>query len=83
MNDTVAFETFDRFLRGLGFTQGTIPGSHVYYEHEKSGTVVMARLHRPEDPVPWHTLVSTRQTLLERGLATLEEFEKMTPSAVA
>ncbi len=28
MNDTVSFSIFDRFLKDLGFTQQTVPGSH-------------------------------------------------------
>lgn len=83
MNDTVTFAIFDKFLHELGFTQGTIPGSHVYYEHHESGTVIMARLHRPEDPVPWHTLASARQTLVERGVVAIEDFEKMSRAVVA
>ena len=83
MNAVATFEVFDRFLHGLDFTQGTVPGSHVYYEHPQSGTVIMARLHRPEELVPWHTFVSARQTLVERGVVTLEAFEKMVPAAVA
>ena len=74
---TVPFATFEQFLANLGFTQGTVPGSHVWYEHPASGIVIMARLHKPGDPVPWHTFVSARQNLVERGLVTLDEFEKM------
>jgi predicted RNA binding protein YcfA (HicA-like mRNA interferase family) len=78
MNDTVTFALFDALLRPLGFHQGSVPGSHVYYEHPESGTVVMARLHKPTDWVPWHTFASTRKILLERGVLTAEEFEKLT-----
>jgi predicted RNA binding protein YcfA (HicA-like mRNA interferase family) len=79
----VSFATFEKFLHNLGFTQGTVPGSHVWYEHEPSGTVIMARLHKPEDRVPWHTFVSAQQLLVERGLVSAEEFEKMERGAAA
>jgi predicted RNA binding protein YcfA (HicA-like mRNA interferase family) len=78
MNDTVTFALFDKFLHQLGFTECSVPGSHVYYEHPESGTVVMARLHNPKDLVPWHTFASTRKILIDRGVVTPEEFEKMT-----
>ena len=77
MNDTVTFATFEKFLHDLGFLKETVPGSHVYYEHPESGSVVVARLHQSKDPVPWHTLASTRQTLLERGVVTEDEFETL------
>ena len=82
MNDTIPFEVFDKFLHRLGFSQRTVPGSHVVYEHPDSGTVIMARLHRPADPVPWHTFASARQTLVARAVATSEEFEKMAQTVV-
>ena len=83
MNEIVTFDVFDKFLRELGFNQGTVPGSHVYYEQPESGTVIMARLHRPKDLVPWHTFVSARQTLVGRGVVTPEVFDKMGQPAVA
>ena len=81
MHDTVTFTVFNHMLRQLGFTQGTVPGSHVYYEHPESGTVVMARLHKPSDQVPWHTFASTRKILIERGLVTADELEKIAEAA--
>ncbi|MCI0407373.1 MAG: hypothetical protein L0191_02205 [Acidobacteria bacterium] len=83
MPDTIPFEAFEAFLDNLGFTQGTVPGSHAWYEHPSSGTVLMARLHRPKDPVPWHTLASARKLLTERGLIAPEDFDKLTRAAVA
>jgi predicted RNA binding protein YcfA (HicA-like mRNA interferase family) len=80
--DGASFAVFDSFLRRLGFTEGTVPGSHVYYEHPQSGTVIMARLHKPKDPVPWHTFASTRKILIERDVVTPQEFEQMTDGAV-
>jgi hypothetical protein len=53
----------------------------VYYEHPESGTVIMARLHQPNDLLPWHTFASTRKMLIERGVVTPEEFEKLTGAA--
>jgi predicted RNA binding protein YcfA (HicA-like mRNA interferase family) len=82
MNDTVCSAVFDKFLRDLGFTLGRVPGSHVYYEHPEFGPVVMARLHKPKDLMPWHTFASTRKILIERGVATPEELEKMTGVAI-
>ncbi len=81
MNDTVTFAVFDKSLRRLGFTERKVPGSHMYYEHPASGTVVLARLHKPKDLVPWHTFASTRKILIERGVVTPEQFEKMTGAA--
>jgi predicted RNA binding protein YcfA (HicA-like mRNA interferase family) len=83
MSDTVPFEAFEKYLDELGFTQGSVPGSHVWYEHAPSGTIIMARLHGPKDPVPWHTLASARKVLVERGLAAPEDFDKLTRAAVA
>ena len=83
MPDSVPFEAFEKFLRDLGFTQGTVPGSHTWYEHPASGTVIMARLHSPGDSVPWHTLVAARKLLTERGLVAPEDFDKLTRAAVA
>jgi predicted RNA binding protein YcfA (HicA-like mRNA interferase family) len=77
----VTFATFDKFLRDLGFSQTTVPGSHDYYEHPASGTLLMTRLHKPTDSVPEYTLSSTRETLVWRGLVTPEEFEKMARAA--
>jgi predicted RNA binding protein YcfA (HicA-like mRNA interferase family) len=74
---TVTFATFDQFLRDLGFSQTTVPGSHDSYEHSASGTVLMTRLHKPTDPVPHYTLASTEETLVWRGLVSPEEFHRM------
>ena len=79
----ISFHVFEQFLHDLGFAQGVVPGSHVWYEHAPSGTVLMARLHDPNDSVPWHTLASARKLLTERGVVLPEVFDKLTRAAVA
>jgi predicted RNA binding protein YcfA (HicA-like mRNA interferase family) len=78
MNDQITFAAFEQFLHGLGFASGTVPGSHAWYEHPASDTVIMARLHKPSDHVPRYTFLSARQELIEKGLATAEAFDELT-----
>jgi predicted RNA binding protein YcfA (HicA-like mRNA interferase family) len=75
-NDSISFATLQRVLEGLGFVKGTVPGSHLYFEHPPSGTVFLFRLYKPEDKLSSWDRVGVRKLLIERGVVdedTLDE----------
>ena len=82
MNSAITFAQFDAVLAELGFKSNVVPGSHVNYEHAKSGAVLMIRLHKPTDVVPNYVLISTRVQLDGQGVIEANNFEAML-SAVA
>jgi hypothetical protein len=77
MNKTIAFTTLDHFLRGLGFTAATVPGSHVRYDHAPSATVLVFREYGPAESVSWSDLTVARRFLVERGLIEEGAFERL------
>ncbi len=77
MNHTISFARLRTMLQGLGFTETTVPGSHVTYEHPSSGTELVLREYRPRDPVNRGDLAMVRRFLVERGLVGGNEFETL------
>src|SRR5437773_818963 len=60
MNNRITFARFDAVLEELGFKKTVIPTSHVNYRHEASDTLLMIRLHQPDDFVPDYVMTSTQ-----------------------
>jgi predicted RNA binding protein YcfA (HicA-like mRNA interferase family) len=75
MTDTITFSSLDQFLRGLGFTEEVVPGSHVLYEHAGSGAVIVLRPFREEEDVGPTTIALVRHILDEFGVMDHKVFD--------
>ena len=83
MNKRITFAQFDGVLEELGFKKTIIPTSHVNYRHEASDTLLMIRLHQPDDFVPEYVMASTQLQLDGRGVIGAAEFEDRFRSTAA
>jgi predicted RNA binding protein YcfA (HicA-like mRNA interferase family) len=73
----VPFATLHRLLHHLGFVQTPVEGTHVVFEHKKSGTLVLFRPHGAEEQVDRMTLAALRRTLDENGFVERDDSEEM------
>jgi hypothetical protein len=73
----ITFATLRQFLIGLGFAEKTVPHSHVVFEHEPSGTVLVLPLYRPRDKVWEPNLVAVRKRLVDNGVIAGHAFEDL------
>ncbi len=75
MNDPVTFAALDQFLRSLGFTERSVPESHVLFEHPGSGAVVILRPFKRGADVGPTTLGLIRHVLDEFGVMDRRVFD--------
>lgn len=75
MNESITFAALDRFLHGLGFTQRSVPESHILYEHPESGAVVVLRPFERDEDVGTTTLGLVRRVLDEFGVMDRRVFD--------
>jgi predicted RNA binding protein YcfA (HicA-like mRNA interferase family) len=83
MRKSITFAKLDRFLADLGFVVTVVPHSHTLYEHAESGTVLLLRLHRPNDAVSPGTMTIVRKFVVDNGLAEPEAFERLSQKTSA
>lgn len=84
MKKKIPFNKFSKMLTGLEFTMHHIPGSHFYFEHPPSKTLLMYREYKPKELVSAGDLVSARKFLVERDILEDEdEFEEVLQKAMA
>jgi predicted RNA binding protein YcfA (HicA-like mRNA interferase family) len=68
MNKSVPFAAVVELLRGLGFSEHAVSGSHFRFDHAPSGTILVMRAYRSSDAMSWHDLAVVRRFLLDKGL---------------
>jgi hypothetical protein len=81
MNKVFPFSRLQHLLEELGFQEKVVPGSHIYFEHSPSGTLLLYHVYDSEEPLTWADFVKTRKFLDERGLLRREQFEERMDAA--
>jgi predicted RNA binding protein YcfA (HicA-like mRNA interferase family) len=76
-NNAISFATLRRVLKGLGFVETRVPGSHLVFEHPPSGALFLFRLYRPQDKVKPHDLISVRKHLDETGVIERDTLDEL------
>jgi hypothetical protein len=64
----ISFATLQGVLEGLGFVEKEVPGSHSFFEHAPSGSLLLFRLYRPREKVDEVDLIRVRKFLDAKGL---------------
>jgi len=81
---------FERILKELGFRTISLPGKTgsllgkgVAYKHDPSGIVLAVPLHKPNESVPQHVVVSARHQLDVFGVMERVDFDALLQAAAA
>jgi predicted RNA binding protein YcfA (HicA-like mRNA interferase family) len=77
MIDSASYASLRQLLEELGFTERTITGSHVVFEHSASDLVFFFRLFKPTDLLTPRELYPTRKILDARGLMDADRFDEL------
>lgn len=76
MTDQITFDQVQRLLGKVGFVRTPVKGTHVLYEHKRTGTLLAFRPHRDTESVDPMTLSIVRKTLDENGFLESDVFEQ-------
>lgn len=82
MNRQITFNELRQLLTRLDFSEVT-QRTHVRFEHDASGAVVILRPYRSTEIVTPIHLAVVRRTLVEKGLIEAESFERFLQKAPA
>jgi predicted RNA binding protein YcfA (HicA-like mRNA interferase family) len=77
MTDVIPFATLRTILGDFGFEETTIPGSHIFFEHTPSQSVLLFRLYQPEEILHPRDLAKARSFLDLKGLLGAKEFDQL------
>ena len=75
--ESVTFEQLDWLLGQLGFSRQVAPPKRVWYEHAGSDTVIVLADQKLSEAVRPPDWVSARVHLIEKGLVSEQQLEKM------
>ena len=76
-NNAITFAALRQLLIGLGFTEKSVPHSHLVFEHQPSGTVLVLPPYRLREKVWEPNLVAVQKRLVDNGILAEHAFEDL------
>jgi hypothetical protein len=77
MNKHITFSQLEHVLLELGFRKKIVPQSCVTYEYPTKNSLLVVRLHEPDELVPDYVMVATRGQLDGQGVVAAADFDAM------
>ena len=73
---TISYRGLERILLDMGFLKKELRGSHRLFSYPNSDIRIVLPIV-PRMQVPNSQIAAVRRTIIENGIMTLEEFEKL------